>query len=143
MPSLQPVVQPQSVAAMPAPGGADWSSVEVQPGEVPLGTWIVALLRGGGVTGVLTVTDRRLLFKPKIAGTSLLTMMTSQLPTFKARNTVVLAKELIASVDSKKGLLVTRITVITTDGEVDAFNRSGSNVGPILQAIGQRAPSGA
>lgn len=115
----------------------------MQPGEVPLGTWIVALLRGGGVTGVLTVTDRRLLFKPKIAGTSLLTMLTSQLPTFKARNTVVLAKDQIAAVDSKKGLLVTRITVITADGAVCAFNRSGSNVAPILQAIGQKVPYGA
>lgn len=128
---------PAPAAPAPTYGAADSNSVEVQPGEVSLGTWIVALLRGAGVTGVLTVTDRRLLFKPKVAGTGVLTMLVSQLPTYKARYMVVLAKQQIVAVDSTKGVIHTRITVTASDGNVYEFNRAGSNVGPILEAIGR------
>jgi hypothetical protein len=125
-------------ATPPAHGDANWESVEVQPGETALGSWLVGLLeRSYGLSGMLTVTDRRLLFKPKVAGTSLAGMLISQLPTFKERNTVVLRKDQIAAVRSDKGLINTKIQVTALDGATYIFNRGVASADPILAAIEQ------
>lgn len=127
--------------AAPAPGHphADWSSIEIQPGEVSLGNWMVALqARGPDMTGVLTVTDRRILFKPKVGGTSVLGMLISQMSHVKARNTVVLMKDQVVGVRLDKGMINTSILVSTADGAVYAFTRGLMSSDPIVAAIEQR-----
>ncbi|MBV9883893.1 MAG: hypothetical protein JO276_12870 [Sphingomonadaceae bacterium] len=120
-------------------GPGDWSSLEVQPGETSVGSWLVALLgRGAGFSGILTVTDRRVLFKPKVAGTSLMGMLISQIPTAKARNIVVLRRDEIASVSSRKALIDTRIIITARDGTTYMFNRGVVSADPILAALGQK-----
>jgi len=111
----------------------------VQPGETSVGSWLVALLgRGAGFSGILTVTDRRVLFKPKVAGTSLMGMLISQIPTAKARNIVVLRRDEIASVSSRKALIDTRIIITARDGTTYMFNRGVVSADPILAALGQK-----
>jgi hypothetical protein len=144
-----PPPPPQPAAPYPQPGGpaaaplppafdhADWSSLEVQPGETAIDSWLVGLIgRGPGVSGILTVTNRRILFKPKVAGTSLAGMLISQLPQLKERNRVVLGKDQIVAVSSEKGLINTRITITAANGEIFAFNRGVASADPILAAIG-------
>lgn len=117
--------------------GADWSSIQVQPGEVELGSWLVALLLGfaHGVTGMLVVTDRRVIFRPKVGGTSLVGMAVSQLPTYKARHTVILGKHEIASATCDKGMINNKIRIVAADGTTYVFNRQIASADPIMAAI--------
>jgi hypothetical protein len=131
----QPQYQPAPAAPPPGYGQADWNSLQVQPGEVELGTWMVAVER---YTGALVVTDRRVLFRPKVAGTSVLGMLISQIPTAKERNTVVLMKDQIVDVRTEKGMINTSILVTITNGNVFAFTRGLMSADPIVAAIRQR-----
>ena len=136
-----PHYHPAPPAAAPAPayGYADWSSVEVQPGETSLGNWFVGLRSyGPDVSGSLTVTDRRILFKPKVAGTSLLGMLLSQRKQFKDEHTVVLGRDQVVAVHSEKPLLIRWIYVTTANGTVFGFNRGVMSADPILAALQPR-----
>jgi hypothetical protein len=128
-----------SAAQAPAHGHPDWNSVELQPGEVSLGSWVLAInISGPDVTGSLTVTDRRILFKPKLAGTSLLGMLLSQRKQFKARHTIVLSRDQIVRVHSEKRLITTWIYVTTAGGAVCTFNRGVMSADPILAVLQPR-----
>lgn len=130
---------PPAAAPAPAHGYADWSSVEVQPGETPLGTWLLAVRDNGpDVTGSLTITDRRILFKPRVAGASLLGMLLSQRRSFKDRYTIVLGRDRVVRVQSEKHVISTWIYVTTADGAVCAFNRGLMSADPILAALQRR-----
>lgn len=137
-PQQQPVAAP--AAPLPADGHADWSSLDVQPGETSLGSWVVALQSdySADVTGSLTVTDRRLLFAPKVAGTTLVGMLLSQRKGFKDDHTVVLGREHIVDVRSERRFLNTYISVTTSDGGVLAFNRGLMSPDPIIAALRPR-----
>lgn len=140
-PPAQPVQHyPATHPAPPsAAGHGDWNSVEVQPGETSLGTWVVGL-RGNGpdITGTLTVTDRRILFKPKVAGTSLVGMLLSQRKSFKDRHTIVLPRDRVIDVQTKKSVIGTWVMVTTAEGGVCAFHRSPMSADPILAALQPR-----
>jgi len=135
-PAPPPAATPPSA---PSVEGADWSSIQVQPGEVELGSWLVALLLGfaHGVTGMLVVTDRRVIFRPKVGGTSLVGMAVSQLPTYKARHTVILGKHEIASATCDKGMINNKIRIVAADGTTYVFNRQIASADPIMAAIAQ------
>jgi hypothetical protein len=131
---------PPAAAPAPAYGNADWNSLEVQPGETPLGSWLVALQSSysADVSGSLTVTDRRLLFSPKVAGTTLIGMLLSQRQGFKDDHTVVLGREHIVDVRAERRLVNTYISVTTAGGGVLAFNRGLMSADPILAALRPR-----
>jgi len=135
-----PHLPPAPPAAAPAPAyGQDWSSVQVQPGETSLGSWVVALNSyGPDVTGSLTITDRRVLFKPKVAGTSLVGMLLSQRKSFKDQNTVVLGRDQVVGVQVEKRMLNTWILVATAAGPVLGFNRGLMSPDPIVAALKPR-----
>ena len=127
-------------AAAQAPAyGQDWNSLQVQPGETSLGSWVVALNSyGPDVTGSLTITDRRILFKPKVAGTSLVGMLLSQRKSFKDQNTVVLGRDQVVGVQVEKRMLNTWILVSTAGGPVLGFNRGLMSPDPIVAALQPR-----
>jgi hypothetical protein len=112
----------------------------VQPGEASLGTWLVALQShyGPDVSGALTITDRRILFSPKVAGTTVLGMFLSQGQDFKDRHTVVLGRDSVVAVHSEKRLINTWIFVTTGNGDVFAFNRGLMSAEPIVAALQPR-----
>jgi len=128
----------QPAAATLGQGFADWGSVEVQPAETALGNWVVGLL-GPQVTGSLTVTDRRILFKPRVAGSSLFGMLFSQTKYFKDAHTIVLAKDQLASVRCEKGMVNTKVIVTEANGVTYTFNRSLMSADSILAALNVRA----
>ena len=137
-PSPPPPPPPPPPAAPPyQPPGADWTSLAVQPWEREIGHWIMGLLGGGSVSGVLVVTDRRLLFKPKVGGTTIVGMLVSQLPTYKDRHTIVLAREQIATIRSEKGIVNTKIWITAVDGTTYGLNRGVQSADPILEALRQ------
>lgn len=137
--SPPPAVAPVQPPSAPAPDQANWDSVEVQPGETSLGSWIVAIRSvGPDVTGRLTVTDRRILFKPQVAGTSLFGMLMSQRKGFKDQYTLVLPREKVASVHSEKGMINTKVVVTTIDNVAFGFIRGLLSSEPILAALQPR-----
>jgi hypothetical protein len=138
-PSPPPYRAPPPAPAAPAQSSANWGSVEVQPGEVPLGSWTVAIRSvGPDVTGRLTVTDRRILFKPQVAGTTLFGMLLSQRKGFKDQYTLVLPRDKVASVHSEKGMINTKIVVTTVDNVAFGFIRGLLSSEPILAALQPR-----
>lgn len=125
-----------ALAPQPGYGHVDWSSVEIQPGEVSLGSWLLAInLTGPDVSGMLTITDRRILFKPKIAGASLLGFLLSQRKTFKDRHTIVLSRDQVTRVHHEKHFISHWIYVTTADGAVCGFNRGLMSPDPIMAVL--------
>jgi hypothetical protein len=125
-----------ATAPQPAYGDAGWRSVEIQPGEASLGSWLLAVnFTGPDVSGWLTVTDRRILFKPKIAGTSLLGFLMSQRKQFKDRHTVVLSRDQVTRVHTVKHFISHWIYVTTADGVVCGFNRGLMSTDPIMAVL--------
>lgn len=138
--SLQmPVPAPAPVPA-PSADGCDWTSVQVQPGEVVLGSWNIALdsyAYGVQPGGKLTITDRRLLFRPTVGGRSLVGMAISQTKSFKAENTIVLNRDRITGTSAARRLLNVYVTVTTLDGDL-VFNRGPISADAILAALQPR-----
>ncbi len=134
-PPHQPPAPPQ-----PAHGHAEGISLEVQPGETALGSWIVALMVNdrADVTGSLTVTDCRILFKPQVAGGTPLVMVGSALVGYTARHWLALRKDQVAQVHSEKGLINKKVFVTMADGAVYGFVRGLMSAEPIVAAIQQR-----
>lgn len=128
-----------AAAAMPASGDADWDSLEIQPGETSLGSWVVGLVTDWrDVAGALIVTDRRLMFKPKLAGATLGGLLASQTRSFKDEHTIILDRALVTAVNSKRKVLNTYIYVTLADGYVLGFNRGLMKVDPIVAALQPR-----
>ena len=128
---------PAETVSLPA-DGSDWTSVEVQRGETKLDSWLVSLWSMGLETsGSLTITDRRLLFKPKIGGRSLVGMIISQTRTFKDSSRIVLGRDRIISVHHEKRLLNNHVVVTTPDGTID-FNRGVMSADAIVAALQPR-----
>lgn len=149
----QPLPQTEAVQSPPSPrsfpsapaeeaplptDGSDWNSVEVQRGETKLDSWLVSLWSMGIETsGSLTVTDRRLLFKPKIGGRSLVGMIISQTRSFKDGSKIVLRRDRIISVHHEKRLINNHVVVTTPDGSID-FNRGVMSADAIVAALQPR-----
>ncbi len=137
----QPAPAPTPPSAFTPPGEGDWDSLEVQPGEVVLGKWNIALdsFRSYGVQpgGKLTITDRRLLFRPTIGGHSLVGMAISQTKSFKAENTIVMSRDRITGASARRRVLNVYVTVTTLDGDI-VFNRGPLSAEPILAALRPR-----
>ena len=111
----------------------------MEPGEIEIDRWTVGLLaRGPGVTGALIVTNRRVLFKPRVAGSSVFTMLLSQMQSFKKRYEIVIRKDQIASAHCENGMINNKIFVTTVTGETHIFNRGLVDADPIVAAIQQR-----
>ena len=133
-----------ATAPVPAPApsadGSDWTSIQVQPGEVVLGSWNISLASntyGVQPGGKLTITDRRLLFKPTVGGHSLLGMAISQTKSFKAENTIVLSRDRITGASAARRLLNVYVTVTTLDGDL-VFNRGPISADAILATLQPR-----
>jgi ribosomal protein S27E len=151
-PEPTPVETPAAVAAPAEPGApampavaaadlgeGDWDSLDIQAGETELGNWIVGLVTDWrDVAGSLIVTDKRLLFKPKIAGATLGGILASQTKGFKDGHTIILPRELIVGVESKRQVLNKYIYVTLADGGVLGFNRGVMSADPILAALQPR-----
>lgn len=136
VPTPAPAAAPASAPA-PSADGSDWTSIEVQPGEVVLGKWNIALdAYSNGVQpgGKLTITDRRLLFKPTVGGRSLVGMAISQTKSFKAENRIVLSRDRITGVSAARRLLNVYVTVTTLDGDI-VFNRGPISADAIVAAL--------
>lgn len=134
VPAPVPAPAEPSASSLPA-DGSDWDSLEVQPGEVVLGKWTIALDTAGVQPGgKLTITDRRLLFKPTIGGRSLVGMAISQTKSFKEANTIVLDRGRITGVHAVRRVLNVYITVNTLDGDI-VFNRGPLSADPILAVL--------
>ncbi len=105
-----------------------------------LGSWIVALMVNdrADVTGSLTVTDRRILFKPQVAGGTPLVMVASGLSGYTDRHWLVLRRDQVVGVRSEKGFVNTRVLVTMADGVVHGFVRGLMSADPIVAAIQQR-----
>ena len=128
---------PPAAASLPA-DGSDWDSVEVQPGETKLDSWVVSLSSMGIETaGSLTVTDRRLLFKPKFGGQSIVGMVISQTESFKDESSVILMRDQILSVRQERRFLNKYIIVTIAEGDIH-FNRGVMSAEPILAALQPR-----
>jgi hypothetical protein len=135
-PTPAPVVPP-AAASLPA-DGSDWDSVEVQPGETKLDSWVVSLWSMGIETaGSLTVTDRRLLFKPKFGGRSIVGMVISQTRSFKDESSIILPRERILAVRQERRLLNKYVIVTIAEGDIH-FNRGVMSADPILAALQPR-----
>jgi hypothetical protein len=127
-------------APVPSADGSDWSSIQVQPGEVVLGSWNVTLTGyayGVQPGGKLTITDRRLLFKPTVGGRSLVGMAISQTKSFKSQNTIVMDRNRITGASATRRLLNIYVTVATLDGDL-VFNRGPISPDAILAALQPR-----
>jgi len=68
---------------------------------------------------------------------SLVGMAVSQLPTYKARHTVILGKHEIASATCDKGMINNKIRIVAADGTTYVFNRQIASADPIMTAIAQ------
>ena len=136
-PEAEEPAEPDDLAALaPDPGEGDWDSLEIQPGETEVGNWIVGLVTDWqDVAGSLIVTDKRVLFKPKIAGVHLGDILVSQTREFKDANNLILFRDEIVSVHSKRKVLNTYIYVETAYGDTIAFNRGISKVEPVVAAL--------
>lgn len=135
-----PRPHPPAPPQQPAYGHGDWNSLEVQPGETAQGSWIVALIVNGlaDVTGSLTVTDRRILFKPQVAGGTPLVMLASAASGYTERHWLVLRRDQVAGVHSEKGFVNTKVFVTMADGAIHGFVRGLMSADPIVAAIQQR-----
>src|SRR5207253_2288702 len=137
--AVQAPVPAAAPAPAPAPSadGSDWTSIDVQPGEVVLGKWNIALdsyAYGVQPGGKLTITNRRLLFKPTVGGRSLVGMAISQTKSFKAENMIVLSRDRITGVSAARRLLNVYVTVSTLDGDI-VFNRGPISADAIVAAL--------
>jgi hypothetical protein len=135
--SSEEPAEPDALAALPPDlGEGEWDSLKIQPGETEVGNWIVGLVTDWrDVAGSLIVTDKRVLFKPKVAGATLGGILASQTRGFKDAHTLVLFRDEIVSVHSKRKVLNTYIYVETAHGDTIAFNRGISSVDPVIAAL--------
>jgi hypothetical protein len=120
----------------------------VQPGEISLGSWFVGLVASSSaaagnaagrpnqpVAGTLTVTDLRLLFKPKLAGATALSLLMSQFN--KDQYAIILRRDQIANVQSDKGAVDTHVIVTMLDGARHVFGRRVMGADDIITALQQ------
>ena len=136
MAGAEPLEGDDPEVQLPDLGEGDWFSLEIQPGETEVGNWIVGLVTDWqDVAGSLVVTDKRVLFRPKIAGVHLGDILVSQTREFKDANNLILFRDEIVSVHSKRKVLNTYIYVETAYGDTIAFNRGISKVEPVVAAL--------
>ena len=83
-------------------------------------------------------TDRRILFRPKIAGTSLVGMLLSQRKQFKDRHTIVLSRDQVTGVRTEKHFISHWIYVTTADGIEWGFIRGVMSPDPVMAVLQSR-----
>ena len=114
--------------------------IELQAGENQLGSWAVYYERAGARqgTGDLIVTDRRLLFDPKMEAGSRSIRQARQMLSgnWKEQNAVAIDRAQVTGVSAEKRLLSKKV-LISAGGRTYIFNRGLLSVDPIVAALGQ------
>jgi hypothetical protein len=116
-------------------------AIELQQGETSLGNWTVNCESPArrATNGSLMVTDRRILFDPKMeaGGRAAKQIRQSLSSGWKANNTVTVDRDQVTGVEAKKGFFSKKVIVSLAGGETLVFNRGMMSVDPILAALGQ------
>jgi hypothetical protein len=113
----------------------------VQPGEIQLGSWLANIETGRLLTGKLTLTDRRLIFRPQMGGVGLLSMLLTQRKGYKDAHTIIIARDRITGVRPESGLVRKLIHVTTADGVTYSFGCNPWSLDEIVQALSYGLPA--